>query len=129
MEQLQIFTGMISLEILDDEGKQRGIFRFNPTDMTLCKNIFDLQSSFKKKENEVKAQLANCEDNKDKLEIVCEICDYYNEQIDNIFGEGSCDILFGKSKSLFQYIQFFEGVTPYIAGARKKQMDKYRNYQ
>lgn len=39
MESLQIRTGRIRLEILDDTGNSRGIFSFNPTDVESAKKL------------------------------------------------------------------------------------------
>lgn len=126
MESLQVRTGQISLKILDDEGEERGIFRFNPEDIESAKSVFALQTEFAEKQKEFDAKMTDTVASEERLNVLNEIVDYLNGAIDRCFGEGSSKILFGDAKTLSMYEFFFEGIAPYYEKAAKKRTAKYK---
>lgn len=127
MDTLKINVGSISLKILDDNNNERGIFTFNPNDIVTANKFFALmqeidpkQEEFKQKELQIKD-----EDTKGKLDLVCEVIDYFEGKIDEIFGDGTSNLLFGNAKTLDMFSDFFNGIAPYYEKVSKQRMDKY----
>lgn len=125
MPSLQIRTGEIKLEVLDDRGETRGFFVFNPEDINSAKRLADIQKEFEVTQAEFEKRAENCETQQEQIHLLDEVCDYYRGLIDNCFGEGSSDILFGKAKTLGMFEDFINGITPYYQEASKKRMAKY----
>lgn len=126
MESLQVRTGQISLQILDDESKPRGTFKFNPTDIESAKQLLGMQDEFVKKQKEFDEREKLAKTPEDVLNLLDEVVLYFNEMIDNCFGEGSSQILFGGAKTLSMYDDFFTGITPYYEKESKKRTAKYK---
>ena len=89
MESLQVRTGQISLQILDDYGEVRGVFKFNPQDIESAKRVFALQAELPSKQAEFEARIETVTDDNDKMEVLSDIVDYFNNAIDECFGKGS----------------------------------------
>jgi hypothetical protein len=126
MESLQVRTGKISLRILDDDGEERGIFRFNPEDVESAKQVFGLQAELQEKQPEFEKRIADAKTPEERIDVLGEVVDYFNGMIDNCFGDGSSHILFGGAKTLSMYEDFFNGIMPYYEKAAKKRTAKYR---
>ena len=43
-----------------------------------------------------------------------------------VFGAGTSEKAFGEAQTLNMFEQFFDGITPYIQGARGQKVSKYR---
>ena len=126
MESLQVRTGQISLRILDDNGDERGIFKFNPDDVSLAKRVVELRQEIAEKQVDYEVKAASCETDEQKVDLLVEIVDHYENLIDKCFGEGSSNTLFGDAKSLSMFGDFFDGITPYYEKASKNRMAKYK---
>lgn len=125
MQSLQVRTGEISLQILDDEGNERGIFKFNPNDVHSANKILALQEEFDVKQSEFESRAEVCETPQQQITLLEEIVDYFEALIDDCFGEGTSSLVFGKSKSLTMFSDFFNGIRPYYQEASKKRIAKY----
>lgn len=125
MESLQVKTGQISLQILDDNGDPRGVFKFVPTDIESAKQILALQQEVDDKYKEFQ-ELAKDADSADKqISLLGEVVDYFENRIDTIFGMGSSKILFGDAKTLSMFDDFFTGIMPYYKKASEERVSKY----
>ena len=127
MDTLKINSGAVSLKIVDENDNEKGIFTFNPNDIATANRFFGLmreidakQEEFKQKELQIKD-----EDTKGKIDLVCEIIDYFENKIDEIFGVGSSKLLFGETKTLDMFSDFFNGIAPYYEKVSQKRMDRY----
>lgn len=125
MESLQVRTGQISLNILDDEGESRGVFKFNPTDIESAKKFMSFQSELDAKEAEYEERVKTCETAEDKMNLLSEICDYFEHIIDDCFGAGSSEVLFGGAKTLSMFDDFINGILPYYEKASQARIAKY----
>lgn len=125
MESLQVRTGQKSLQILDDNGDVRGIFKFNPEDVNSAKQILRLQQELEPKIKEFKTKFNESDSADNSIELLNEVVDYFEASIDAIFGIGSSQILFGNAKTLSMFNDFFEGIMPYYQKASEKRMSKY----
>ena len=126
MESLQVRTGQISLQILDDEGNLRGIFKFNPEDIESAKQVLILQQELHEKEAEYIEKAQNAVTAEDRVAVLDEIVTYFNDAIDRCFGAGSSNVLFGGAKTTSMYDDFFNGIIPYYEKAGKKRTSKYK---
>lgn len=125
MQSLQVRTGEVKLQILDDAGEERGIFKFNPTDIESAKKVVAFQSELSAKQAEFEDQAEKCETPEQKLNLLSEICDYFNNLIDECFGTGSSELLFGGAKTLSMYDDFIQGIIPYYQKASEERVAKY----
>ena len=126
MDSLQVRTGQISLQILDDNGEPRGVFKFNPQDIESAKRVFTLQADLPIKQAEFEDRIKGVVEDEERLSILSDIVDYFNDAIDTCFGIGSSAILFGGAKALSMYEDFFNGILPYYEKASKQRTAKYR---
>lgn len=126
MASLQIKTGIVSLDILDDEGNSKGIFKFNPKDIEVAKKVFQLQEDYSSKVAEYEKRASDADTIEKKINLMEDIVTYLKDSIDMIFGAGSSDLLFGTAVSLEMFTDFFEGIMPYFKKASKERMAKYR---
>ena len=127
MESLKIRTGEVRIRILDDRDEERGIFKFNPEDIETTKKFFNVQKDFEVKQKEFLDKSELCTTPDKKIELLSEIVDYLKTTIDDCFGQGSSQILFGDNCSLTMFEDFFEGITLYYEQASKARIGKYKN--
>lgn len=125
MESLQVRTGQISLRILDDSGEERGIFKFNPQDVEVAKRVVELQGELQIKNNEFEEQVSKCETTEEKINLLAEMVKYFKGLVDECFGKGTSEIVFGDANTLTMFYDFFEGITPYYEKASQQRMAKY----
>ena len=127
MDTLKINLGNVSLKIVDENNNEKGIFTFNPNDINTANKFFDLLSELDiKKEEFTKRESELAEDDiKGKLALTLEVIDYFENKIDNIFGSGSSELIFGQTKSIDMFKDFFEGLMPYYQKASQNRIDKY----
>lgn len=125
MEKLQIHTGQIRLEIVDDSGESRGIFKFNPDDTAVAKRIFSLSQTVDEKMAEYEAKAKDAKDNQTNVELLDETISYFRGVIDEIYGDGTSELLFGNAHSLSMFEDFFLGIMPYYKKASEQRVKKY----
>lgn len=125
MQSLQVKTGEIRLQILDDAGEERGIFKFNPTDIESAKKVLSLQSELNVKQAEFEERIKDCKTPEDKINCMSDVCDYFESMIDSCFGEGTSKMLFGGAKTLSMFDDFLQGIIPYYEKASRDRIAKY----
>jgi hypothetical protein len=127
MEKLQIHTGQICLDVVDDHGESRGVFKFNPNDITTARKVFSLQETLNTKFEEYDKQFNEVKDDAGKsVELFEEVIKYCRDAIDEIFGAGTSQILFGDANTFQMFEDFFDGITPYYTKASKERVQKYQ---
>ena len=124
MESLRVRTGQISLQVLDDAGEPRGIFKFNPRDLESAKHVYAFQKELDVKQKEFEDREKECETPEERVSLLAEICDYFNNMIDECFGSGSSEILFGGAKTLGMYEDFINGIIPYYQEASESRIQE-----
>ena len=135
---------------LSINGDPNRVITFNPKDVNFTQKFYSLLDFLeeKQKEYEEKSKIAEANNSikkieangetieipskiKDIMQLISDICDELNAEIDKIFGEGTSLTLFEGAKVFNdennQYIQFFEGITPFIGEARKDIKEKYKS--
>lgn len=126
MESLQVRTGEVRLEILDDFGESRGIFSFNPTDVKSAERVVALENEFQVKQAEFEERTKQCETPSEKVQLLIDVVDYFEGLIDECFGIGSSALIFGEAKTLSMFDDFFTGIIPYYQKASEDRKKKYR---
>lgn len=126
MDSLKINTGVVRLQILDTDGTERGIFSFNPTDVKSAEKLSNVKVDYLRKQEEFSKKIDECVTENDKYKCLVEIVDYFKNLVDECFGAGSSEILFGDACTLEMFNDFFEGITPYYRKASEERMNKYK---
>lgn len=126
MDSLQVRTGQVSLRILDDAGEERGIFRFNPEDIESAKKVISLQSTLEEKNQEFIKRNEACKTAEERIELLSETVTYFRGMIDECFGAGTSDLVFGNAHTLSMFTDFIEGIIPYYSQASAKRTSKYQ---
>ena len=124
METLKIQSGRVELAV---NGDPERVVAFDPEDVAFAAGFYRLAGSFAQKEEEYRRRAAALSegDRGGAVALMEEMCGWLREQIDLLFGEGTCRTAFGAGSSLGLYQQFFEGVVPYIKGARAQKLERY----
>lgn len=139
MAGLKISTGAITLDI-ERDGEAIGSIRFNPEDIKFREAVLTMMTEvpIKRKEIEQRAQELDSRTDKiiiDGVEINENISDsillwkdfysYFHGKIDDVFGSGTSETVFGGAYTVDSMLDFFNGVKPYIEEASKKKISKY----
>lgn len=125
MESLQIRTGQKQLQILDDNGNVRGVFKFNPEDIEGAKRMLNIKQELTLKQQEFNERAADASTDEEKFAIIDEIVDYFEAKIDECFGDGTSKLLFGDARTISMFEDFFTGITPYYEKASEARKAKY----
>lgn len=126
MEQLKISTGKISVQILDDDGEARGVFKFNPEDIKSARKIADLIEEYKSKSVEYAERAKKIETAEDNVRLLDEVVDYFKLSLDGVYGVGTSNILFGNASTLEMFDDFFSGIRPFYEKASKQRKKKFK---
>ena len=132
---INITTGEKNVPIIRD-GEVVGELSFNPTDVLFAERFYALLGDMQKTLKEYKAQgqeLAKSKkDNggipvnmEEHITLQRDLCNYLREKIDNVFGDGSSQKVFGDTRNLEIYKQFFDGMMPFFQQARAERVAMY----
>lgn len=134
MQTLRIDTGEISLAVNGDKSR---VVKFNPEDIAFVDRFYDLISIFEGKEKEYQKKMAALEKDdavdangiplnaKEYIALLREVCEGMRADIDGVFGAGTSNAAFGDAMSIDVFVQFFQGITPFIQQSREKKAEKY----
>ena len=142
MDELVIKSGKKRIAIKDDEGNVTGEVCFNPSDVSFAEKFYSVYQEFQEKIKEYEQQAADIDAENDKADengvpvqfskgvaFSREVCEFIYSKIDELFGEGTSQIVFRGSLDFEMIGQFFEGITPFIQKARAEKLVKYSNKQ
>ena len=133
MDSIKIDAGVKRILINDGPA----YIEFNPSDINFAERFYELVKDFQAKKTEyqrrseeIDANIADDSDGipanlPDGLALMREACEFVRERIDRLFGKGTCQKSFGDALSLDMFMQFFDGVSPYIQRARTDKASKY----
>lgn len=136
MDNLQIITGEKRIPIVRDS-VPAGELVFNPSDVLFAEKFYRLLGDFQSKTKDFEAKEKEIEKTTGndangiplnagaRIELVKEICTYFHEQIDWVFGANTSAMVFGGVCSFDAIEQFFLGVQPFIQTARSAKLEKY----
>lgn len=133
---LQISTGEKRIPITRD-GVSVGEIVFNPNDAVFAEKFYQLIAEFRETLTQYQNRAAELESNTstdendmpvnmgERLTLLKEVCDFVKVKIDSLFGPGTSAMVFGDTMNPDSFIQFFEGMTPFIQKARAQKVAQY----
>lgn len=136
MLKINIDKGATRIPIVRD-GEDVGVIAFNANSIEFADGFYNLLKNFDGRMAEFEKKATKLDgvtkvdefgfpiNTKEKLQLIKETCEYMREEIDKLFGENTCDIVFGDSNTLDMFSQFFEGVIPYFEKSRSLKIAKY----
>jgi len=134
MQSLQINTGEIRLAINDDPER---VIVLYPKDAIFTEKFYILLGNFKKSFSDFKnraeiIESQNAEDEygvplntEERLAFQKEVCQYARNEIDELIGAGTSQIVFGNALDIDAIMQFFTGIQPYMQKARAEKVAQY----
>lgn len=135
MDSVRIDTGVKRLMVNGDESR---VIEFNPEDIVFVERFYGLIKGFEEKADEYAEKAKALRENNEvdsmgipvnapeTIALVADFCNYLRGEIDKVFGEGTSEKAFGSAQTMNMFEQFFDGITPYIRGARAEKVDKYK---
>lgn len=133
-QSIQIQSAEVRVLVNDDPNR---VITFNPEDIAFIDAFYDLIGEFDQKIEEFKQRELVLRKNKEvdkygipvstkeEIQLTKDLCAYLREKIDALFGAGTANTAFGKSNTPDMFVQFFDGITPFIQTAREKKVQKY----
>lgn len=130
MENINISSGAVELTIDNDPAR---VIRFYPTDVAFAEGFFALAAEFQRKQREIQqkindiraSSMTDFEKNLEAVKLEREAFDTMRTGIDNTFGAGTSDTVFGQRNTIDMVARFFKGVTPYVRKARQSEIERY----
>jgi len=129
---LRVDTGAVTVEV-NDQGDELSFV----VDVIFAEKFQDLYAEVEQKsvEFEERQKALSEDDTKDgsgvfsnereRIALVKEVCLYFQEKIDSLFGENTCKKALGNAMRPDLYLELLEGLTPFIASERKQKISKY----
>lgn len=130
METLHIDSGAVTVSINNDENRT---ITFYPTDVRFAEAFFDLARGFQEKQAEADEKLRGIRESgadavqrsAAEFEVMHGVYAFMRAKIDEVFGPGTAQTVFGSHDSLGAYASFFRGLTPYVQRARRAEVERY----
>lgn len=133
-QSIQIQSAEVRVLVNDDPNR---VITFNPEDISFIDAFYDLIGEFDKKieafkqrellfrKNKTVDKYGIPASTKEEIQLTKDLCCYLREKIDALFGAGTADAAFGNANIPDMFVQFFDGITPFIRTAREKKVQKY----
>ena len=131
---LNIVSGVVRLTVNDEPNR---VIEINVNDVNLINRYFALMDNVEAKEAEYTAKIEEIYKDdtvnsfgvpnamRKEADLSLEICTFMREQIDETFGKGTSQTVFGDVNHVYMFNEFFNGISPHIAAARRKAAEKY----
>lgn len=132
---LNITTG-VSIPVTRDD-KEVGVLHFNPNDVAFSEKVYDLIGELDAADREYNQKATALEADKtlddyglpknqrERLALLRNICETMHTKIDEVFGDGTAELLFGGALDLDAIWQFFDGIAPEMGEAQQERIKKY----
>lgn len=131
MESLNIETSKKRLCLNGDESK---VIEFNPEDLDTRKKFFDASKEIFQKQREYDIAVKEIESEQDDMkktekafELEQNLYNLMKNIIDDIFGNGTSDMITDGKSNIFSLVNFIIAITPYFRAVTDKQKNKYTN--
>ena len=136
---ISIHTGDILLAIQRDGVPTGETLVFNPSDLIFIEKFYKLFDELKTKLTEFNTRSEQLTANNavdpngiplnapQIIEMNKEANAYMRARIDDLFGKGVSQKLFGSSITMDVFEQFFQGIIPYVQKDRQQKVAKYTN--
>ena len=135
MDSLKVKSNAKRIAINDDPNR---VILFNPSDVGFAERFYKLMEEFDTKISEFQDRIKNLESDNDtgegtmpanfgaRVEVYKEVCLYFFEKIDLLFGVGTSEKVFSGEMDPDMILQFLEGIVPFIESARVEKINKYK---
>ena len=130
MDSFVLKTGVQKIAIYESETDKeegiepRGIFKFNPNDVTEARKILELQADFITEQETYVEKEKACTTELEKMRVMEELATKYREKLDYIYGPGTSVALFGNALTYEMFVQFFEFITVKYKEFSEKRVSK-----
>jgi hypothetical protein len=133
-DSIRIDSGEKRVAINDDPAR---VIVFNPSSVLFVERFYQLNSELQVKLEEYQQRSAELEQDPaldgngmpantgKRLELLREACEYIRGRIDELFGAGTSQTAFGDALSPEMFLQFLEGIAPFIRTERTAKIQKY----
>ena len=129
MDKFVLNTGIKRIAIYENETDEangiepRGVFQFNPKDVSEARKLMELQGECQKEFAELKKKEEECKTEYDQIKYMEEFARGYHKKIDYIYGEGTSYAVFGKALTYDSLIAFFGMLNEKYTEFSKKRVD------
>lgn len=120
---MKLSTTRLTIPV-ERDGVATGEIVFDPQDVAFAEGFFALLEGMNEREQKL-AALTEAPA-AERLAAMGELCRWLREQVEQTFGAGSCQVLFGDSCAPDLFRQFFAGIEPIIRRARSGKLQKHR---
>jgi hypothetical protein len=137
MDSIKISTGIKRIHIIRDDDFEADI-SFNPTDALFAEKFYMVYKEFMKKQEEYNLKSKELDEHKNEVDengipsnieqgisFLTEVCTFMRDKIDQLFGAGTSDKVFGNTQSIDAINQFFSGIIPFVSKARAEKISKH----
>lgn len=133
---MKAIIGRIEIPI-ERDGEVVGKITFDPDDLGFLDKYYGLIEVLEVKEKELtaKGEALDSNDKKDayglpinmkeRLAFARELCIFMRGQIDDVFGEGTSQTVFGDYNNPDMFEQFFLEIAPHVQGARGNKVAQH----
>ncbi|WP_087064146.1 DUF6673 family protein [Intestinibacillus massiliensis] len=134
---MKINTGV--LIPVERDGEHVGELHLDPSDVVFAERVYDIISYFKDRQAEYEARGAALDANKETdeygipknareiMKLARDICEDVMVKIDEVFGAGVSQMVFGQSRSFDAISEFLEEVGISLEAAQNERIKKYTN--
>lgn len=135
MATIKIDTGTIRLQV-ECDGREETL-SFNPDDVAFVEKFLSLMNELENKQEEYVRRAAELEavtetngfgipiNLKERLGLLLEMCIFMRGQVDEVFGVGTSQRIFGSANTLEMFEQLFNGIAPFVQKRREEKLKKY----
>lgn len=123
---LIIDTGVKRIDIIRN-GENVGVFTFNPTDYVEAQKHANIITELEQQQKEYAAKAAELDKNgtdKEKIDFFVDFLGGFLEKIDDVYGDGTSDMLFGGALDIDAILSFFKQLQPFYAEASEQRKAK-----
>lgn len=134
---MKISTGIVIP--VERDGQPVGEFRFDPSDVAMAERFYDLIGRFEERqayyeeqehaldEDQTRDRYGIPTNAREKLALRRTVCEDVMAKIDEVFGAGVSEMVFGGTRSFDALEQFFDGLRPHMEQAQAERIRKYTN--
>jgi hypothetical protein len=138
MDSIKISTGEYRIPV-ERDGSRVGEIAFNPSDVVFAEKFYRFYAELEKAQKDFQERGEKLDKNtaldevgvpiniNERLEYLRDVNKLFRSQIDELFGVGTSQMVFGDylSYDMDVYIQFFEGVSPLVQKTRADKIAEY----
>lgn len=137
MDTINISTGVKRIHIVRDDEVEADI-SFNPSDALFAEKFYAVYKEFMEKQAEYELKSKELDAHKDETDengipinidqgiaFINEVCTFMRGKIDQLFGAGTSEKVFGSTNNIESINQFFNGIVPFVNKERAEKMNKH----